>query len=649
MFEVLHQDIEPVCVPLEGSTEEEGLSKIYINKHVLEEGGGQFITTMRTAPDAVTLYQLLRASATKWPEQECVGERVVLPDGKAGPYKFITYQQFFTQVQNFAKGLLELGLKPGDKIGIYSSNCIWWTTILFAASYTGLTIVPVYDSLGPGAAEYILDHAEVKVLFVSKFKCPTAQSLLDATQYLTHFVLMADEDPEGSNSRIKFTNCKAILEMGEKSNAVTEPSTPDHVAVIMYTSGSTGTPKGCLLTESNIIAGAGGFEGLGVSATRTDTYISFLPLAHIYAMVVEIIVFAQGCRIAYARGPANLFVEDINAIHPTIVVAVPRVLNKVYDSMMAKIKEKPVFVQKLLQAAIKLKSSQVWANRPPSLLLDNLLLNNFRNALGGRLRLIVNGGAPIMKNVFEFLSATITPNILQGYGLTETSAGVAVQEAPAVDPTTVGPCGFSCQVRFRAVEGTDYDAKGEFPRGELLVKGPIVFKGYYKREDLTNEVLKDGWFATGDVCELTKNRELKIIDRAKQLVKLSQGEYISLTNLSEQYGRTPGVSFIFVYANSQHDSPVALVIPDHNLIKKWNAEGIATEEIPKSQKVKDELLAALNETNKELKMRGFERLKNIYIDTEEPSVDNGLLTPSMKPQFNSIKKKYEAHLIALYD
>ena len=649
MFEILHQDIEPICVPLEGSEEEPGLSKIYINKHVLAENGGQFVTTMRNSPDAKTLYQLLRASATKWPEQECVGERQVLPDGKAGPYSFISYAQFHQQVQNFAKGLMELGLKPGDKIGIYSSNCIWWTTILFASSLSGLTIVPVYDSLGPGAAEYILNHAEVKVLFVSKFKCPTALTLLDKSEFLTHLVLMSDQDPEGSNDKIQFTNCKAVLEKGENSNATTEPSTPDHVAVIMYTSGSTGTPKGCLLTEGNVLAGAAGFEGLGVSATRTDTYISFLPLAHIYALVVELIVFGQGCRIAYARGPASQFVEDINAIHPTIVVAVPRVLNKVYDSMMAKIKEKPAFIQKLLMMAIKLKSSQVWSNRPSSLLLDNLLLNNFRNALGGRLRLIVNGGAPIMKNVFEFISAAITPNIIQGYGLTETSAGVAVQEAPAKDPTTVGPCGYSCQVRFRAVENTNYDAKGEFPCGELLVKGPIVFQGYYKRDDLTSEVLQDGWFATGDVCQLTENRELKIIDRAKQLVKLSQGEYISLTNLSEQYGRSEGVSFIYVYANSQHDKPVALVVPERSMIKKWNEQGIKTEDIPTNKQVKDELLASLKASFEQHKMRGFERLQNILIDTEEPTVENGLLTPSMKPQFNSIKKKYETQLLALYE
>lgn len=646
MFQVNHRDCEPICVPIEG-TEEEGLSKIYINNHILHENGGEFIATFRSSPEAKTMYQIIKLSAVKHADLPSCGEREQLEGDKASDYKYLTYKQFYNKIESFARGLLELGLKPGDKIGIYSSNCIWWTTTLFAASMAGFTIVPIYDSLGPGAAEYILNHAEVKALVVSEFKSKIAIELLPKAEHIDHLLVMSKTVPAGETDRVKFYTCDQVENKGKDSKIVPVPSTPDHPAVIMYTSGSTGTPKGCVLNESNIVAGAGGFSMLGVSATPSDTYLSFLPLAHIYALVCEMIVFNQGCRIGYARGPIKYIMDDIQTLRPTIMTAVPRILNRVYDAMHDKIREKPKFVQKLLQFAISLKAKAHKQNSASSLILDNFLLNNFRNALGGRMRLIVNGGAPIMKNVFEFICSAITPNIIQGYGLTETSAGVAVQEAPASDPTTVGQCGLSCQVRFRAVEGTDYDAKGEYPKGELLVKGPIVFQGYYKQPELTAEVLHDGWFATGDVCQLTEEKQIRIIDRAKQLVKLCQGEYISLTNLSEQYGRASKVAFIFVYANSQYDRPVALVIPKRNVIDSWISVGISEQQIPTNEKCQKEIIENLAEQFKLNGMRGFEKIDKVVLDTVEPTIENGLLTPSMKPQLNSIKKKYEPQLLEL--
>ena len=653
MFEVLHQEFEPICVPLDSIPAKEGYSAAYVNNHIIKENGGNFIATFRNSPEAKTLYQIIKASSSKWPDNEAAGEREIKMEGDkpvAGNYKFLTYKQYIDQIEAFGRGMLELGLKRGDKVGIYSSNSIWWSTIEFAASYTGITIVPVYDSLGPNAAEYIVNHAEIKALFTSKFKFEIAKDLAMKTDCIKHLILMADENQEVDlEGKAEFTNCRKVLEKGQNSTIETQPSEPEDPAIVMYTSGSTGTPKGCLLLEKNVVAGAAGFEQLGVSATTADTYISFLPLAHIYALVVELITFNQGCRIGYARGPIKDFTDDIKTLHPTIIVAVPRVLNRVNDAMNKKINEKPAFLQKIIRKIIDMKANATWSNRAPSLLLDNLILNLFRNELGGRLRLIVNGGAPINKDVFRFISATVTPNIIQGYGLTETSAGVAVQEAPAKDPTTVGPCGLSCMVRFRAVEGTDYDAKGEFPTGELLVKGPIVFSGYYKREDLTEEAFDDGWFCTGDVCRLTENREIRIIDRAKQLVKLCQGEYISLTNLSEQYGRSKNVSFIYVYASSQHDRPVALVVPDRDFVKKMAEKGIKKEDIPSNEECRKLLVDSLAETFTHEKMRGFEKIDKILIDVEEPSIENGLLTPSMKPQFNNIKKKYQADLDKLYE
>jgi long-chain acyl-CoA synthetase len=303
-------------------------------------------------------------------------------------------------------------------------------------------------------------------------------------------------------------------------------------------------------------------------------------------------------------------------------------------------------MQKALNWAFKAKIAAMKQNRPHSLLLDALLFAKFRAGLGGGLRAIISGGAPILQEVFEFLCASVTPNIVQGYGLTEVSSGLAVQELPAVDPTTVGPSTIGCVIKLRPVPGTNYDPRGECPSGELLVKGPCVFQGYHNLLETTEEVLKDGWFVTGDVIEITKGGQLRIIDRVKQLVKLSQGEYLSMTTLNEFYTMADVACFVYVYANSSYDRPVAVVFPKHDKIAQWQAKGI--NDVVQSDEVQREAIASLDRVFKERNMRGFERITHCLIDTIEPSIENGLLTPSMKPQYAALRKKYEPALLQLY-
>jgi long-chain acyl-CoA synthetase len=182
------------------------------------------------------------------------------------------------------------------------------------------------------------------------------------------------------------------------------------------------------------------------------------------------------------------------------------------------------------------------------------------------------------------------------------------------------------------------------PAGELFVKGPVVFKGYYKREDLTKEVFVDGWFSTGDVCRITRGGELEIIDRAKQLVKLSQGEYLSMTTLNDAYSEADVASFVYVYANSLYDRPVAVVFPSERKLKEWEGRDIHNDE-----GVKQEILGSLKKVADQRGLRGFERITSFIIDTVTPTIENGLMTPSFKPQYASLKKKFEPALIRLLD
>jgi long-chain acyl-CoA synthetase len=200
-------------------------------------------------------------------------------------------------------------------------------------------------------------------------------------------------------------------------------------------------------------------------------------------------------------------------------------------------------------------------------------------------------------------------------------------------------------MKLKRVPGTDYDPNGNPPAGELLVRGPFLFSEYYRQPELTAEAVVDGWFATGDVVRIVDG-QLQIIDRAKQLVKLSQGEYISLTTLTEIYSTASLVAFIYIYADSRHDEPLAVVVPKKEKLEEWKSQGIG--DVCESEKVREELVEDLGKVYVIHKLRGFERITHLVVDTVEPTVENGMLTPSMKPQFTSLKRRYLERLEGLY-
>jgi len=644
MGSVQSMEIPPIMVPTDEPTKEnEG--PVYRNIHCYVENGGTLISTFRSQPESRTAIDILKKSSIKYADCDCVGERDTIGE-VAGNYQFIKYSDFFQRVIAFGKGLLEMGLKRGDKIGLYSCNSIFWQTAAFGAYSVGMVIVPVYDSLGPQAAEYIINHAEIKLLCASKEKANAAIELIPKSEFLKFIAIMSKEQPllEGS---IPVHSFEYIIESGVKSNHESDFATPDDTAIIMYTSGSTGVPKGCVLKQKNIVSGSAGLGCVNLSLMKGDTYLSFLPLAHIYALSVELIMFAQGVRIGYARGPVNFLLDDIKTLQPTILCVVPRILNRIVEAMRKKIDALSPILRTIIKATMKSKIENLRQNKPQSLLLDGVLFKEFRAALGGRARIIVSGGAPIMGDVFEFLAATITPNIVQGYGLTEVASCLSVQEVPAFNPATVGAVSITCEMKLRRVEGTDYDPHAVVPKGEILVRGPNVFAGYYKQPELTKEVLsEDGWFATGDVGMITPEKQLQIIDRAKQLVKLSQGEYLSLTALTEMYTMAENVQFMYIYADSLHDKPVAVVIPKPEKLKEWESKGLTN--FNESPIAKKEIQEALEKVFINKKLRGFERISNFIIDIEEPTIANGLLTPKMAPQFQSLRRKYEKQLLSLY-
>jgi long-chain acyl-CoA synthetase len=628
-------------------------SPVYRSSVCFLENGGQLISTFRSQPESRTTIQILRTSAGNYPGLDCVGERELLPDGTHGRYKWTSYSEFYGQVLAIGRGLLELGFRRGDRIGLYSPPSIYWQMVHFGVGSVGMVLVPVYDSLGKNAAQHICNHSEVKCLFVAQGNYANAVAIIPQLETLECVVVLtpevpAEPSPEPHPSReVRILAAPEVIQRGRESNQPNNFGDPDEVAIIMYTSGTTGEPKGCMLTGANVVAGSASLAKVNCSVLPGDTQLSWLPLAHIYSLSFELFLYVQGGRVGFARGGVPALMGDIKELQPTLLIGVPRILNRVCENMKAGIAKKSWIAQKVLYWAIDRKVQCMLENRPHSLLLDALLFSAFRDSLGGKLRALISSAAPILPDTFAFFTATVTPNVCQGYGLTETSGGCCVQEIPAMDPHAVGSPGVGDDIKLRPVPDTEYKPRGREQAGELLVRGPAIFKGYYKNPELTAEVLKDGWFATGDVVRITPQGELQVIDRVKQLIKLSQGEYLSMTSLNDHYNNADLAAFVYVYANSKYDQPVAVVVPKKEKIEQWQSSGI--QDIISDQSVNEEVMESLKKVHKERGLRGFERIGGVIIDLEEPTMENGLLTPSQKPQLVACKKRYEERLLELYE
>ena len=372
----------------------------------------------------------------------------------------------------------------------------------------------------------------------------------------------------------------------------------------------------------------------------------------------EELMLHLGASIGYWRGDIKGLVDDIGALRPTMFCGVPRVFERIYAGVMAKVDagsglKKALFHWGYKRKLHALEAGYSYDKAAP--FFDKLVFSKVKERLGGRVRLLVSGGAPLARHVEDFLKVTMCCRVVQGYGLTETCAAsfIAVPDVPD-HAGTVGPPQPCISFRLEAVPEMNYDPLAVPPRGEVCIKGPAVFTGYYKAEDKTTEVLEsDGWFHTGDIAEVTATGALKIIDRKKNIFKLSQGEYIAVEKVEGVYNRDSHVEQIWVYGNSFESSLVAVVVPAVESIRGWASGGgggasATAAELCKDEGVKGKMMESLNTIAKEAKLKGFEMVRAVYLEPELFSVENDLLTPTFKAKRPQLQKKYQAEIDAMY-
>ncbi|CAN9508741.1 unnamed protein product [Ophioblennius macclurei] len=623
-------------------------------KTALLEGNNNLMAYWHS--EARTLYQVFQRGLKVSGNGPCLGYR---KEGR--PYQWLKYKQVSDRAENLGSGLLHKGLQPGSDtfIGIFAQNRPEWI-IGEQACYTySMVAVPLYDTLGPEALVFIIDRAEISTVICDNHS--KAEVLLQnrengLTPVLKTVVVMdafgAELVERGTKCGVDVVSMQDVEALGKSHHQKPIPPKPEDLSIVCFTSGTTGNPKGAMLTHENVVSDAAGVlksvEMTLVPSTE-DVSISFLPLAHMFERVVQTAVYSCGARVGFFQGDIKLLPDDMKTLQPTIFPVVPRLLNRVYDRVQSGVQSP--FKKWLLNLAVERKYAEVKEGiiRKNSI-WDKLVFHRVQESLGGRVRLMVTGAAPISPPVLNFLRAALGCQIFEAYGQTECTAGCTFTMPGDATSGHVGvplPCNY---VKLVDVEEMNYFASdGE---GEVCIKGKNVFKGYLKDPEKTAEALdQDGWLHTGDIGKWLPSGVLKIIDRKKNIFKLAQGEYIAPEKIENVYIRSEPVAQVFVHGDSLQSSLVAVVVPDPEVLpgfaKRLGCHG-SMEELCKKTEVKNAIISDLTRLGREAGLKSFEQVKALHLHPEQFTIENGLLTPTLKAKRNELKLLFQPQIDKLY-
>nr|XP_043628375.1 long chain acyl-CoA synthetase 4-like [Erigeron canadensis] len=631
-------------------------------------------------------WDVFRSSVEKHPNNPMLGEREMIihhhhhhankeqveaEAAAAGKYVWLTYKQVYDTVLNLADSMLTRGgVTKGARCGIYGINCTKWVLTMQACNALALHCVPLYDTLGAGAVKYIICHAEVSIVFAQETKISEVlKTFPDTGKYLKTLVsfgtitneqkLVAEKCGLEVFSWEEFLHLETNKERDIVNNDQLPLKMRSDICTIMYTSGTTGEPKGVVITNESILSILSGvhhhLESMSEEFRVSDVFFSYLPLAHIFDRVIEELFISTGASIGFWRGDIKLLIDDLKELKPTVFCAVPRVLDRIYSGLVEKISSSGFLKQSLFNIAYTYKLHNMgkgYKHEEAAPTFDKIIFSKVKEGLGGNMRLILSGAAPLSTSVETFLRVVTCAHVLQGYGLTETCAGSFVAQPNEISMTgTVGPPLPNVDVCLISVPEMGYDALAGAPRGEILLRGNSLFSGYYKREDLTKEAFVDGWFHTGDIGEWQPDGSMKIIDRKKNIFKLSQGEYVSVENLEAIFSLVSCIDTIWIYGNSFESFLVAVVNPNKESLECWATEnGVPGDfcSICENPKTNAYILQQLTNIAKEKKLKGFEFIKAVHVDPIPFDMDRDLLTPTFKKKRAQLLKYYQKVVDGMY-
>jgi long-chain acyl-CoA synthetase len=563
-----------------------------------------------------------------------------------GRWEAISSQEFLRRVAGLSTALVELGVKPGDRVGLFSANRPEWHTADFAITGAGGVTVPVYFNESPDRTTYILKHCGAKVVFV--VGVPQLQKLLAVRAKLPELeqIVVADGGGDVPSECLRYETLIAGASAADISSFRMRVSQvlPGQLASLIYTSGTTGEPKGVMLTHTNFCSNVTDVGHDFQLNPAEDVALSFLPLAHVYGRTMDYIYIFQGAALAYVES-VDAVAQALLEVRPTITAAVPRFFEKIYARLVEQGSKNTGVKRMLFDWAMRVaemsaqwRASQRHANLAVTLqqkLADALVYRKIRIGMGGRLRLISSGGAPLSKELAEFFWAVGIP-IYQGYGLTETSPIVSSN----YPENRMGSSGKPIpNVQVRAVED-----------GEILVKGPCVMQGYYKNPEATREVLsEDGWFRTGDIGYLDKDNYLFITDRKKDLIKTAAGKFVAPQPIENALKTSPYILNAMVVGDKRKFI-VALIVPNPTTVAAKAADqGIkfaSNAELAAHPWVHELIDSEVKRLTVHLAQ--YETIKRFALLPEDFTFDNGSLTFTLKLKRRVVEQQYAPVIESLY-
>ncbi|KHN98230.1 long-chain-fatty-acid--CoA ligase FAA2 [Metarhizium album ARSEF 1941] len=669
----------PYGVPVPGS-ERPGRSAVYRGWRFRDR---ELLTTFD--PNVRSIHDLFEAAALRVPNRRCMGTRQWNSATQTWGDKFewVNYADVADRRKNFGAGLVEIHKRigyPKDKygVGLWSQNRPEWHIADLAAASQSLYTVSLYETLGPDATEYIINHAELPSVVCS---LPHISRLIKLAPRIPSLKLIVSMDPLehgelpglskadllsdlAAQHGIKIYSMTEVEKIGVESGRPVRPADWDDIVTINYTSGTTGPPKGVVLSHGNAVS-ANAAARLGGLVKEGDVHMSYLPLAHIYGRLIDHIALSEGAAVGFFRGDVLGLVDDLKILKPTGFISVPRLFNRFNSAIRTATVEADGFKGALSRHVVNskkaaMKAAPVQASNT-HFFWDRIWTRKVRAAVGlDNAHTMISGSAQLDPDVQEFLRAAFANTFQQGWGMTETYATGTLQMNGDFSTGNVGPPMGDVELCLESVPEFDYTVDDKpNPRGEVLIRGPAIFKEYYKNEEETKKVLEaDGWFHTGDICEIDKLGRFKIIDRKKNVLKLSQGEYISPERIENVYAaNTNLINMGYVHGDAKESVLVAIFGVDPENFPTWASKvlGRTVSSDPsdmraaaKESKIRQAFLKILDNIGRKHKFNSFEKVRGIYLDVEPFTIDNELLTPTLKLKRPQAAKKYRAEIDAMY-
>lgn len=605
-----------------------------------------------------TMKDILLHRFKNFPDNNYLGYRPVVNNELSSEFKFLTTKECEKICHDLGRGLKSIGVGHGDFLGIYSENRLEWGHAIDVSSLYGICLVSLYDSFGMENLAHIISHSGMKTLLVSEKSCVNIIKICAEKKFenLRTIIIITKDRSSHSISELESHGMKVftfdeICEKGEKMKPIELPKIdPEDKYYVCYSSGTTGQPKGVIISHRSQTSNTLNCY-YSLDFKPTERHLSYLPLAHVFERIGFSITSFVGGAIGFYSGNIRLISEDLLALKPTHLSAVPRVITRLYEQILANVGKLNPILQKVFWGAYYWK--RFWLSRGYQSYLSDLLLSSVNKKLGGCIRQFIVGGASMDANQHEVMQFLTGIPLRVGYGLSEIGAGNICNpmDIRYIKPGTIGGPLCNCEVRLAPID--DYD---DPLAGEIQMGGQCLCSGYLHDDEQTQKLFVDEsrkWIHTGDIGKWDSDGYLMVIDRLGSIFKLSQGEYVAAELLTDILTNAQLVSQIFIYGNSSRSYLVAIVVPDlvqlEIVEKRKIGESEFKEMCSKNDKkligmIKDQLDAIV----KEKKLQGYERINKLALESEPWTPENDLMTPTFKLKRKKLMEKYSDVIEKLY-